>query len=68
MEEEFGDCGGVILKYRVAFGHSYEISKAASQLNESVEGYMHDGFYTYGSLQVVYGESFFTLFQVMIKE
>lgn len=56
------------MKYRVSFGNSLEISKALSQLNESVEGYMNEGYMLVGSIKVVYENGFFSVFQSMIKE
>lgn len=56
------------MKYRVIWGSSAMASEVCSQLKDSVEGYMEEGFKPQGSIQVVYECGHYTAFQAMIKE
>lgn len=56
------------MKYRALYASSDSQYDSCYKLNEKVEGYMGEGYKPIGSIQVIYENGIYSVFQAMIKE
>lgn len=56
------------MKYRALYASADSQYDSCYKLNEKVEGYMGEGYKPIGSIQVIYENGIYSVFQAMIKE